>query len=67
MFFFLLGWQLENDWIKEQGLASKAAFGQPRYSQKNRKKRSNSDEEGGDENDDDKNDDDPDKYVIKGE
>ena len=62
---FLKGWQLENDWIKEQGIASKAAFGESRYSKRSRK-RKNSDEEGGEQNADEKDDDDPDKYVIKG-
>lgn len=54
---------MENDWLKEQGLASKAAFGSnSRYSKKARKRR---DEEDNEEESDD-NDDDPNKYVIKG-
>lgn len=63
--YFFKGWQLENDWLKEQGLASKAAFGSARYSKKARRKR---DEDDGDEAEqsDDGDDDDPNKYVIKG-
>lgn len=62
---FFKGWQLENDWLKEQGLASKAAFGSARYSKKARRKR---DEGDGDEAEqsDVGDDDDPNKYVIKG-
>lgn len=58
------GWQLENDWLKEQGLASKAAFGSERYSKKSRRKKRDEEEE--DSGDSDDNNDDPDKYVIKG-
>lgn len=59
------GWQLENDWLKEQGLASKAAFSSSRYSKKTRR-RKNSDNGGIEADEDDKDDDDPNKYVIKG-
>lgn len=58
------GWQLENDWLKEQGLASKAAFGGSRYSKKSRRRRESDEEETNPDEDDDN--DDPNKYVIKG-